>query len=493
MTQSSSEEVPVVIVGGGPVGLALAATLGRYGVRSAVIEARETRTPRDESRAITVMPRGMEFLEWLGLDGRFKAVGSVRSVHEFRAEGRPVLELDFGRVDSAYQYSLQLPQHDTEELLERAALETGCVQLFRGCTATRFSTHNGFARCEFTIADKPQAIMATYGVACDGAKSAARKALGLEGDWHDYGTDSAVADFEMDCPSPPDRSFIDLNVRRPVGLFNFAPGRWRITYRLNAGEDRRALTSESAATDMLRLVAPGARVRRFLWASAFRLGQAQAKRYRSDRWILAGDAAHAMGPSAGAGMMLGLLGAWRLGWRLVRAMEGPATAASWLDDYERVQRYAADQTQSSNKLIFQNIAVTHRGLGAARTALLRAVGKSSAVTRRLTETEALLRQRLPVVGAPDRPQLPGYRLATSLGSWSVGDRLPATARGLAPARALRHSLIDLGRHPGASEDVLRHLGVPAGLVVSPQPVTEGRAYALVRPDQHVAAIWKERV
>jgi len=57
----------VAVVGGGPVGLTLALVLARLDVPSVVIEARPHPTPRDESRAITWQPRGLELLEWLGI------------------------------------------------------------------------------------------------------------------------------------------------------------------------------------------------------------------------------------------------------------------------------------------------------------------------------------------------------------------------------------------------------------------------------------------
>lgn len=77
------------------------------------------------------------------------------------------------------------------------------------------------------------------------------------------------------------------------------------------------------------------------------------------RWLLAGDAAHAMGPSAGAGMMLGVFGAWRLGWRLARVTVD-AAPQELLDDYGREQRAAAAQVQQANARIFRNLAVRSR-------------------------------------------------------------------------------------------------------------------------------------
>jgi 2-polyprenyl-6-methoxyphenol hydroxylase-like FAD-dependent oxidoreductase len=115
----------VLIVGAGPVGLALSLVLTRYDVPSLIIESRQAPTPRDESRAITWMPRGLELLDWLGLGADFQEQGLKRFSHDFWVKNSRVLKMSFDNVDSPHRYTLQLPQHDSETLLESAALATG--------------------------------------------------------------------------------------------------------------------------------------------------------------------------------------------------------------------------------------------------------------------------------------------------------------------------------------------------------------------------------
>ena len=121
---TTQQDDSIAIVGAGPVGLALALALARCGMRSLILESREAPTPRDESRAITWMPKGLELLDWLGLAEEFAERGVRRTAHEFWSATERLLTISFADLESPYQYSLQLPQHDTESLLEHAALRT---------------------------------------------------------------------------------------------------------------------------------------------------------------------------------------------------------------------------------------------------------------------------------------------------------------------------------------------------------------------------------
>jgi 2-polyprenyl-6-methoxyphenol hydroxylase-like FAD-dependent oxidoreductase len=390
---------PVVIVGGGPVGLTLALVLARYGVPSLILEAREEPTPRDESRAITWMPKGLELLDWLGRGKAFDRLGVRRVAHEFWADERRLLRMPFDEVRGPHRYTLQLPQHDTEVLLEEAALRTGMVKVRRRHRVARVGQDGEWASVNVEGPDGIYDLTAPWAVACDGAGGTVRRMLGIETRWRDYGTYSAVADFEMECELPKEVSRIVLDPRRPYGFFYFAPGRWRFIYRINEGEDRRAMTAEDAVTGLLRWKLPGTRIERFLWASAFRLGQGQSETYREGRWLLAGDAAHAMGPSAGAGMMVGVLGAWRLGWRLALAAKGDPRAEELLAGYEREQRAASEEVQNANATIFRQMALSNPAAAVVRAAALHALSHAGPIVRRMTEKEALVTQGLSVPDA----------------------------------------------------------------------------------------------
>lgn len=495
----------IVIVGGGPVGLALSLILAKYNVPTIVLESRSEPTPRDESRAIVWMPRGLELLEWLGLKEAFDEVAVYRKEHEFRANAHKLMTLSFGDLESPYRYTVQLPQHDTERLLEEAARKTGIVEIRRNHRVTEILEHENRAEMVVEGSSRTYVLVTPWAIGADGARSTIRKELGIGTKWRDYGTDSAVADFEMELDLPKEVSSIVLNPERPYGFFYFSPGRWRFIYRLNQGEDRKAMTTEEAASKLLLEKMPEARIKRFLWASAFRLGQGQSDAYRKGRWLLAGDAAHAMGPSAGAGMMIGLLGAWRLGWRLALAYKGHTMADALLHDYEVEQRAGSDEIQNTNALIFKNMALRNPVLARLRSFGLKFASRIPSIAKGMTGKEALVKQVLPVNNAADQRIEGTWKQLSSYGPWIAGKRIPFIGNEdrLLLHNKLEHTLLSIGVKDAASETyyaeqinklsnvpIMEQLDLLQDESTYRKPDGKKVVFALVRPDQHVAGVYE---
>src|SRR6201992_1328869 len=116
----------VAVVGGGPVGMWLAAELHRGGVRPVVLERRAQRPPY--SKALTLYPRTLEVFAMRGLADRWLAEGRpVPSSHFALMKNR----LDFTFLPTRYPYTLFLPQRRTEELLEEPLAEPRVPELRR--------------------------------------------------------------------------------------------------------------------------------------------------------------------------------------------------------------------------------------------------------------------------------------------------------------------------------------------------------------------------
>ncbi|MFP3728643.1 FAD-dependent monooxygenase [Priestia filamentosa] len=498
----------VLIVGGGPVGLSLALVLAKYKIYSVILEEREEPTSLDESRAITWMPRGLEFLNWLGIEQRFLKEGLIRYYHQFESPKQPLLTWSFKAIQSPYPYSLQVPQHKTEILLQESALETGFVEIRRGHKVINLTQNSNQVSVTVEHEAKIYELCTPWGVGCDGSKSKVREELSIRKHWRDYGMYSVVADFEMDCSLDKELSNIVLDPKRPYGFFYFAPGCWRFIYRINKGEDRQTTASKEFASKLIKEKLPNACIHRPLWISSFRLGQGQSDTYQKGRWLLAGDAAHAMGPSAGAGMMVGVLGAWRLGWRLALVMKNNPQSSLLLQDYSREQHDAADEIQGNNAIIFKNMSIKKPIIATIRSFFMKNIlSKVSKIENVALEKEALLRQALPVISSTDYHIPKGWITSKRIGPWILGQRIPyiVNESSFNPLdfTDLGYTIFSIGKSDKQKErELFQHLmdslKLPTDVkVVTPDEKSLYRVknmkfiFVVVRPDQHILSILEE--
>lgn len=393
-------DTEIIIIGGGPVGLALSLALRKYNIKSVIIEKRLQPTPLAESRAIVWMPKGLEFLEWMGLFETFKENSTVRTFHQFRHKGKPILTLDLNLSNSKFKHSLNLPQHITEALLEDEVLKhTDFIEIRRGQELVEVNQNENGTTVIIVNTQTKESYRLTSKilVGCDGTKSKVRELLGIKLNWNDYGTFSAVADIDTKLITErTDISWIELDPRRPYGLFNFHPDKWRLIYRVNANEPREQVTTTEYVDNLIKQYFPQIRNYTFLWASAFRLGQGQSQQYSKDRVVLAGDAAHPMGPSAGAGMMVGMLGVWRLAWRLKEAVlvNSNTSIQKLFAAYETEQRQGSKAIQGSNAKTFSQIALTTTWKAMLRNFVLKLISKITFIKRKMIEADTLTDQTI---------------------------------------------------------------------------------------------------
>lgn len=321
----------VVVAGGGPVGMWLAAELRRAEVRVVVLEKRARRSPH--SKALTVYPRTIEMLATRGLADRFIAEGApVPSSHFAILDNR----LDFSFLGTRYPFTLFLPQRRTEELLSDHLAELG-VPLLRSHEVTAVRQSATGVEVEVSAPTGTAVMEASFAVGCDGAGSVVRAAAGIEfagtpSTWY-----SILGDIELADP-PAGRA---LTMSTPGGslyMVGLAAGRWRlavIDHATMSDPPTGPVTLEELRASALRLAGTdfGMRETPDAWLSRVGNETRQARTYRNGRILLAGDAAHIHFPAGGQGLNLGLQDAGNLAWKLAAELHG--WAPPWLlDSYE---------------------------------------------------------------------------------------------------------------------------------------------------------------
>lgn len=327
----------VIVSGGGPTGMMLAAELRLHGVDVLVLE--RDAEPTAAVRALGLQPRSIEIMDQRGLLERFLAHGTPYpgGVGGFAgiAAPRPV------ELDSAHAYILGIPQPVTDRLLTERAVELG-AEIRRGAELKQFVQDGTGVTVE--LADG-STVRGAWLVGCDGGRSLVRKQLGIGFPGEAATTEWLLGEVEVTA-SAEDIAAIGAEVRKTHRGFGIGPngeGLYRaVVPAASVAEDRTVPPTLDEFRTQLRAYAGtdfGAHTPKSL--SRFTDATRLAERYREGRVFLAGDAAHVHPPLGGQGLNLGVQDAFNLGWKLA------ATVAGWapqglLDTYSSERRPVAD-------------------------------------------------------------------------------------------------------------------------------------------------------
>ena len=313
-------EHAVVIAGGGPTGMMLAAELALAKVDVAVVERRPDHVLVG-SRAGGLNTRTIEVLDQRGVAARFLAEGQV---HEAMPFGTTLL--DMSDLPTRHPYFLGIFQNAIERIMAGWVAELG-VRILYASEVTGFAQDDDGVDVELSDG---QSLRARYLVGCDGGRSVIRKAAGIEFPGWDATKSNLIAEVEL-TDDPPQGARHDATGIH--GLHRMEDGR---TFRVIVTEQQIGPSSEPGLRDLSEALiavfgtdfgihSPG-------WISRFTDMTRQAAAHRVRRVLLAGDAAHVHYPAGGQGLSLGVQDAVNLGWKLAQVVDG-TSPESLLDTY----------------------------------------------------------------------------------------------------------------------------------------------------------------
>jgi len=313
-------EHAVVIAGGGPAGMMLAAELALAKVDVAVVERRPSHVLVG-SRAGGFHSRTIEVLDQRGVADRFLAEGQVA-----QAAMLATTVLDMSDFPTRHPYSLGIWQNKIERIMAAWIAELPVV-IYYGSEVTGFAQDDAGVD---VVRSGGQALRARYLIGCDGGRSLIRKAAGIEFPGWDPTRSNLIAEVETTDEPPPGIRHDATGVH---GLHRMEDGR---TVRVVVTERELGPSSEPTLRDLsealITVYGTDFGIHNPTWISRFTDMTRQAASYRAGRVLLAGDSAHVHYPAGGQGLSLGVQDAVNLGWKLAQVVHG-ISPASLLDTY----------------------------------------------------------------------------------------------------------------------------------------------------------------
>jgi 2-polyprenyl-6-methoxyphenol hydroxylase-like FAD-dependent oxidoreductase len=401
MMSSAVDNIDVLIVGAGPVGLFLANECVRRELRCRIVETHSGQS--EHSKALAIFPRTLEIFDMAGVVAPFlEGANRVTSV-SVATQGRRLAHMRFAPEESPYPFVAMVPQDVTERLLAEELRRKGGAVEYETTFVSAFE-QNGGVNVMLERKGEPINLRASFVVGCDGAHSVVRHLLNLPFEGAEYNETFMLADVEMNEALPADELQLCPSELGPVAIFPISSTRRRIVAVIDKAE------GDAPSLELVRKViaqrAPnGIEVRAMNWSSYFRIHRRQVARLRVGRFFIAGDAAHIHSPFGGQGMNTGLHDVWNLVWKLDFVLRGHG-GEELLESYSAERRPVIKQVIRTTDLLTKAMGIPSKFAQILRDTLIPMLSRLApfqhAFVRRLSGLGVAYRGSPIVEGAGER-------------------------------------------------------------------------------------------
>ena len=339
---ATPDHYDVAIVGAGPVGLTIANYLGCMGIRTLVVEQRDT---------LIDYPRGV------GMDDEclrsFQAIGLADAVAAHTIPGQKMRFLTmtgktFALIDPqtkefGWPRRSSFIQPMIDRILFQGLQRFKDVEVEFGTELISFDADDDGVRLEVRSADQGRAVSASWLVGCDGGRSVVRKSLGIDFDGITDATRWVVIDLKNDPVGLPD-SYLHCVPSRPYVSIALPHGMRRLEFMVFGDEAEDELCSPAGIQALLARALPHPDRADVLRSRVYTHNARLARAFGRGRVLIAGDAAHLMPVWQGQGYNSGIRDATNLAWKLALAVRGQASA-------DLVATYEAERREHAKAMI----------------------------------------------------------------------------------------------------------------------------------------------
>lgn len=482
------DEARVVIVGAGPVGLAMALDLGRRGHQVTVLNRLDF--VAHCSKAICFSKRSLDILDRLGVAGRAMEKGVTWNVGKvfWGRSDEPIYQFDMLPMkNQKHPGFINIQQYYVEDYLLECLQYLPNVDIRWGHRVEDVRPFDDGVEIAVT-ADRGGAytLRADWLIACDGARSTVRDKLGLDFEGRVFEDNFLIADIRMRYEMPTERWFWfdpPFNPGRSALMHKQPDDIWRLDFQLGWDIDRAAAIRPENVEPFIRaMLGPEVEFERE-WYSVYTFQCRRMDRFVHGRVVFAGDSAHLVSPFGARGCNGGLADVDNLGWKLdlvLRGEAGPALVETYNDEaVTAADENICHSTRSTDFLTPKSTAGRMLRDAVLELARDHAFARPFVNSGRLSTPVGHPASRLSTPdredwtdGVPPGTPIPDATLADGWLLEAIGGDFALVANGWTGEGPAGLRLIEV-EGPAAAR-----LGLPLGGAL------------LVRPDHYVAARWK---
>jgi len=377
----------VLVVGGGPAGMATALFLIEHGVPVLLFECSEG--PHADPRAATYHPPTLEMLEPSGVTAELHECGILARRWQYRDRREGLVaefDLQFLAGDTRYPYRLQCEQHKLVAMMERRVAASPLARILHGVEVTAVTQHAEGVAVGVQHADgRSDQFGGRWLVGADGGRSVVRKSQNIDFRGFTWPERFLVITTTFDFETLGFAySSYTMDPQEWVATFKVpgdGSGIWRCVFPTRPKEQESDLLDFEQAKARLAAFVPESRQGEVIHTNVYAVHQRVAETYRRGRVLLVGDAAHVNNPLGGMGLNFGIHDAHSLADYLGRIWRGANDAV--LDRYDRqrrdvAERYLQAQTISNKKTLEESNPYRR----AMQKAEMRAMAADAAEVRR---------------------------------------------------------------------------------------------------------------